>query len=145
MSAGEKSCRTTPICFRLFSSPEFVVKFTHSTKLSTVAAKRGQRQVAARDQRGCRSAYQATAAGGAPSGCSTLPSRANCSRRHINHETTGMKQLESQSCQTCLTPLIHHSLKMRRLRPEFLRRVNNRAQQASRRAGPMRRSGRFCF
>ena len=32
MSDDEKSCGATPVSFRLFSSPEFVVKFTHSTK-----------------------------------------------------------------------------------------------------------------
>lgn len=32
MSADEKSCGATPVSFRLFSSLEFVVKFTHSTK-----------------------------------------------------------------------------------------------------------------
>ena len=38
MSDDKKSCGATPVSFRLFSSPEFLVKFTHSTKPSKVAA-----------------------------------------------------------------------------------------------------------
>ena len=38
MSDDKKNCDATPVSFRLFSSPEFLVKFTHSTKPSKVAA-----------------------------------------------------------------------------------------------------------
>jgi hypothetical protein len=51
MSDDKKSCGATLISFRLFSSPEFLVKFTHSIKFPRL------RQT--RSTASCRAAHQA--------------------------------------------------------------------------------------
>src|SRR6266850_5127791 len=48
MSDDKKNCDATLISFRLFSSPEFLVKFTHSTKLPRLRQTRSKTSCSAR-------------------------------------------------------------------------------------------------
>jgi len=76
MSDDKKNCDATLISFRLFSSPEFVVKFTHSTKPSKVAANevddKLQREIGVVAARRIKPPSQVV-----PEQCLTLRSRAN--------------------------------------------------------------------